>query len=125
MVSAVGSPPASSAGSTTGTGTAGIEAQIVRYKKKLAECVNCESAKTPEGKQNIQAITNKISAAQARIDKINTDKPARQPSATAANNTAANTYAAASTAESKTSAESISAPNSPGSTTGSRVDVFA
>lgn len=125
MVSAIASSPASSATPTTGTSTAGIEAQIVRYKKELSDCVNCPSSKPPEGKAAIQAITNKISTAQARIEKINADKPASQPAAsstTTANNTPANTYAVASTAVSKTSAESASAS---GSTTGSLVDVFA
>jgi hypothetical protein len=128
MVSAIGSPPASSAAPTTGASTAGIEAQIVRYKKELSDCVNCASAKTPEGKAAIQAISTKISTAQARIEKITADKPASQPptpGTTTANNTPANTYAVASTAESKTSAESVSASDSSGSTAGRFVDVFA
>jgi len=128
MVSAVGSSPASSAAPSTGASTAGIEAQIVRYKKELSDCVNCPSSKTPEGKATIQAITNKISSAQARIEKINTDKPASRAavsSTTKANNSPADTYAVASTAERKTSVESVSASGSSGSTTGRLVDVFA
>jgi len=128
MVSAVGSSPASSATPTTGSSTAGIEAQIVRYKKELSDCVNCASSKTPEGKAAIQAISTKISTAQARIEKINADKPASQPAASntaSADKTPANTYAAASAAASKTSVESVSASTSSGSTTGRLVDVFA
>jgi hypothetical protein len=128
MVSAVGSSTASSAAHTAGASTAGIEAQIVRYKKELSDCVNCASSKTPEGKAAIQAITIKISSAHARIEKINADKPASQPAASStatANKTPANTYAAASSGESKASVESASAPTSSSSTTGSLVDVFA
>jgi hypothetical protein len=124
MVSAIGSSTTSSAAPTTGTSTAGIEAQIVRYKKELSDCVNCASSKTPEGKAAIEAISTKISTAQARIEKINTDKPPA-PSTTTANNTPTNTYAAASTAASKTSVESVSASTASGSTTGRLVDVFA
>lgn len=128
MVSAIGSPPASSVAPTTGASTAGIEAQIVRYKKELSDCVNCASAKTPEGKLAIEAISTKISTAEARIEKLTTAKPASQSAAsntTTSNNTPANTYAVASTAEGKTSAESVSASTSSGSTAGSLVDVFA
>ena len=124
MVSAIGSSPASSATSTAGTSTAGIEAQIVRYKKELSDCVNCASSKTPEGKAAIQAIANKISSAQARIEKINADQTSA-PSTATADKTPANTYAAASAAASKTGIESVSASTASGSTTGRLVDVFA
>ena len=72
MVFAVGSPPLSVAAYTTGASTAGIEAQISRYKQELSACVNCASADTTEGKAAIEAAANKISQAEARIEKAAT-----------------------------------------------------
>jgi hypothetical protein len=37
-----------------------LRAKLDRYEKQLADCVNCASAKTPEGKTNIAAISAKI-----------------------------------------------------------------
>jgi hypothetical protein len=45
--------------SPTAKPTAGLDAQIARYKKELPDCVNCESAKTTKGKAKIQAIVEK------------------------------------------------------------------
>lgn len=83
--------------------SAGLQAQVAqvaRYKKELSECVNCASAKTPQGQANIEAILTKISIAQARIDK-----------------TAQATKAAAEAARTM--------PSSPSATLGTRLDVFA
>lgn len=78
MVSAIG--PASFAGTNGGgSPTAGIEAQINRYKKELSGCVNCSTANTREGRENIQAISNKISASQARLDEITAAKSSTRP----------------------------------------------
>ena len=76
MVAAIGSASAAYGGGVTRTPAAGLEAQLVRYQKELADCVNCESAKTPEGKERIQTISNKISEVRARIDEIDSSQPA-------------------------------------------------
>jgi hypothetical protein len=40
---------------------------LQRYEKQLSECVNCASAKTPQGKADIQAISVRISQIKDRI----------------------------------------------------------
>ena len=53
-----------------GVSTGGLEARLERYQKELADCVNCDSAKTLEGKQKIQDVSGKISEIKARIEEI-------------------------------------------------------
>jgi hypothetical protein len=77
MVAAIGSSTLPSS-STSVSPTAGLEAQIIRYQKQLSDCVNCDSANTAQGKENIQAISNKISAARAKIEEINVSRPISQ-----------------------------------------------
>lgn len=81
MVAAIGSGtlPTSLAASTATSPTSGLEAQIVRYQKELSDCVNCDSANTAQGKETIQAISNKISAARARIEEIQLTQSINQP----------------------------------------------
>lgn len=77
MVAAIGSftPPSPGA---AGSPVSALEAQIVRYQKQLSDCVNCDSAKTIEGKAAIQQISDKIQAARARIEEITVSKPVNQ-----------------------------------------------
>jgi hypothetical protein len=79
MVAAIGSASVSSSYGAVSP-TAGLEAQITRYQKQLADCVNCDSANTAQGKENIQEISNKISAAKAKIEEFNLTKSIGQPS---------------------------------------------
>lgn len=67
MVAAIG---ASTGFSTqiSGPSTGGMRAELARYEKALSECVNCASAKTPEGQQEIQRLTSEISRLKARIE---------------------------------------------------------
>ncbi|MYM70814.1 hypothetical protein GTP56_01210 [Duganella sp. FT134W] len=44
-----------------------LQAQLERYQKQLSDCVNCASAKTPQGKSDIQAISARISQIEQRI----------------------------------------------------------
>ena len=128
MVSAIGSSLTSGTPYTTGTSTAAIEAKIARYQKELSDCVNCASAQTTEGKAKIEAITSKISTAEARIEQITTNKQASQPAAsstTVSNNPATNIKAVAQAAQNKSSDEPALALYSSETTTGSRVDIFA
>ena len=114
---AVGSSTAASVATTTGSSTAGLEAQLVRDKRELSACVNCATANTPEGKAAIAVVSAKIGAVEARIEAV---KSASQPSAAnaATDSTAAN-------APSQASSASASASGRPDSSTGSLVDVFA
>ena len=52
---------------------AGLEAQLARLQKELSECVNCASANTTEGKAKIQAISDKISVVNARLDAVSVE----------------------------------------------------
>ncbi|MBZ0091413.1 MAG: hypothetical protein K8F27_04220, partial [Sulfuricellaceae bacterium] len=64
MVQAIGSSAASGAVGS-GASSAGLDAQLARYQKELSDCVNCSSAKTPEGKRAIQAAADKVSVVKA------------------------------------------------------------
>lgn len=78
MVSAIGSLPTFSPAATTVASTAGIEAQIARDEKELSNCINCASAETKQGQADIQALTNKINLARARLEQITTANPDEQ-----------------------------------------------
>jgi hypothetical protein len=45
-----------------------LQAQLQQFQQQLSDTVNCSSAKTPEGKAQIQAISTKISQVKAHID---------------------------------------------------------
>jgi len=77
MVASIGSSTGFSF-TPTAKPTAGLEAQIARYKKELSNCVNCDSAKTSEGKANIQALSNKISKLTSQVQEISKSKQANQ-----------------------------------------------
>ncbi len=84
MVQAVGGTAATSTFSGPAK-AAGLEYQLQRYQKQLSECVNCASAKTAQGKANIEAISGVISSLRVRIDAVASTNPVRQvASATAA-----------------------------------------
>jgi len=59
--------------------SAGLEAQLARFQKILAECVNCDSAKTAAGKAQIQAISEKISVLRERMEQAGEAGNQRQP----------------------------------------------
>ncbi|MET3129960.1 hypothetical protein AAKU55_000201 [Oxalobacteraceae bacterium GrIS 1.11] len=124
MVQAIGSASSANAGAAA----ASLEAQLDRYQKQLSDCVNCDSAKTPEGKQQIAAIAGKISVLKERIDQSPEVKAgaqaaqlgARPPRATddrASSAAAVNDTGAGSSPKTK--------PADQTATLGSVVDVFA
>lgn len=61
MLSAIGSStfPATAA---SGRSSAGLDAQLARYRTQLADWRGCPSCNTPEGKAKIAEISDKISA---------------------------------------------------------------
>lgn len=59
---------------------AGLDAQLSQLQSQLADCVNCASARTPEGKAKIQEISLKIQSLKARIE---AQAAARKPEPTA------------------------------------------
>jgi len=120
MVSAIAPALIPGTGATTGTDAVSLEAKIARYKQELSDCINCESAKTSQGKADIQRISNLISIAEARLSSVKASKQNSQadPSSTTASN------AAASSTENETGTESATTPTSTSSTLGKFVDVF-
>lgn len=132
MVSAIGSPSTSGFTPLPVTSTAGLEAQVIRYKKELSDCVNCGSANTTEGKAAIAAAANKVSAAEARIKNITTTNQSSQADAaksatttTTPQDSTASTYAGGLTYELSAGAASGSALKFSDASTGSRIDVTA
>lgn len=61
------SSAASAAYGGGGPSAASLQAQLQRYQQQLSDCVNCASAKTPKGKQDIQAISARIGQIEQRI----------------------------------------------------------
>jgi hypothetical protein len=127
MLSAIGSSTSFPSPADAGISTAGLEAQVDRYQDELSSCVNCSSAKTLEGKEKIQSISNKISALKARLQaianaKVNTPPAplnANAPDAVIANKAGpvASLYGSANTA--------VPATGSKTATVGNFLDVFA
>ncbi|MFI4938788.1 MAG: hypothetical protein ACHP7O_00340 [Burkholderiales bacterium] len=74
MVSAISSSIAASL-SGAGASAAILQAQLDRYQKQLSDCVNCSSAKTPEGQAAIRDLLSKISVVKARIEQTTAAKP--------------------------------------------------
>jgi hypothetical protein len=46
---------------------ASLQAQLQRYEQQLSECINCASAKTPEGKADIEVISARIEQVKGRM----------------------------------------------------------
>jgi hypothetical protein len=85
MVQAVSSNLAPSASRSDGAqpGTAAaLQAELDKYEKQLSDCVNCASAKTEAGKQNIQEISQKIGDLKTQLKQLpTTDAPQKSASA--------------------------------------------
>jgi len=62
MVSAVGGI----GGGAAGTHSLGTDHELAQLKKKLSECVNCESATTLQGRVQIDEISTRITAIKDR-----------------------------------------------------------
>lgn len=127
MVQAIGSA-AVSGSLSAGATAAGLEAQLVRYQKQLSDCVNCDSAKTAEGKAVIDAISSRISEVRARLVSVTEVKSRSETGSLATGtSTASSPHSDVVTAtknEDATTAVTVS-PTSTTATVGSRVDVQA
>lgn len=75
MVTSIGSSVGSSLASTVKP-IAGLDAQILQYKKELMDCVTCESSKTTKGKAHIQALSAKINALTSQVEQASNAKTA-------------------------------------------------
>lgn len=116
-------------GPAPGASTAGLDAQIIRYKKELADCVNCASASTAEGKAAIAAAANKVGAAEARIESMTAPNQNTQPAESSPSTTQeffAQAYDEATLIYARpTDNESSAATRFSEAASGTRVDVFA
>lgn len=65
-------PPATQGGAVS---AASLQGQLQRFQQQLSDCVNCSSAKTPEGKADIDAIASKIGQIERRIDQLGKGQP--------------------------------------------------
>ncbi|MFZ6773094.1 hypothetical protein ACO0LB_10310 [Undibacterium sp. SXout7W] len=63
---------------------ASLEAQLAQYQRQLSECINCDSAKTLEGKNQIQAISSKIAAIRDNIAQTDKATPGSSSTSTSA-----------------------------------------
>jgi hypothetical protein len=126
MLAAIGS---STFASPDCAGTSGIlQAQLDRYQKELSDCVDCDSANTRQGRETIQALSNKISAIKARLEEITITKSNTQPATPNARMPAgieANKDALASGTQCNTVVATASVSGSANSTVGSKLDVLA
>ncbi|MFZ6752186.1 hypothetical protein ACO0KY_02330 [Undibacterium sp. Dicai25W] len=69
MVQAIDPSSSSSGGAASAAASAGaLQAQLDQYQHQLSDCVNCDSAKTPEGKQQIAEISSKIGSIRQAIE---------------------------------------------------------
>ena len=78
MVAALASTGTSTVQAAGATG--GLDAQLARYQKQLSECVNCTSAKTPEGKHEIDDLYGKIHSIKAKLEDARGSAPVREAS---------------------------------------------
>ena len=78
MVAAMGASTTSGSSAYSATGQSGassgsrigLESQLNTFKKQLSDCINCDSAKTKEGKAKIEELQAKVSIMQERIKEL-------------------------------------------------------
>ena len=124
MVSAIGSSPTLNPAPSSPSSTAGIEAQIARDQKELSNCVNCASAETKQGQADIQALSNKINIAKARLEQITASNPGDQVTASGAAFTIELSEGKTSAGEVSASENAATTLNSSDSSTGRFVDEY-
>jgi hypothetical protein len=128
MASAIGSLPSPGVVPTPGSSTAGTEAQIARYKKELADCVNCESANTTEGKAAIAAAATKVSNAEARIASMSASSQGSSTdtsTTTTSSDSSAKAYEGTLTYERPVATESGATSKLSDASAGTNVSIFA
>src|SRR5262249_27968648 len=64
---------------TTGS-TVALQAQLLKQRAQLADWESCVSAKTPEGKAHIEALSRELAATQSQIRKIEAAASLQGPS---------------------------------------------
>lgn len=76
-IAALGSMPGGAASSgTTPVSPSSLEGVVSSCQKQLADLVTCPSSKTQQGKLAMQALSERITAARAALEKIQVDRKA-------------------------------------------------
>ena len=74
-MNAVGSAGSGSAmfpvpGGTSAGGRTALDSEVAQCQRQLADLVTCPSSKTPQGKAAMQALSDRMSAARAKIEQV-------------------------------------------------------
>ena len=117
MVAAIGATPSFSAQVPT-VSTGGLRAALARYEKALSECVNCATAQTTEGQQEIQRLSSEIARLKARIEEAGRNANPQNRESTGSSR------AAAASEKTTDRIESVTA-GADGRVIGSRIDLLA
>ena len=92
MVSSVGAGPSGFIPGAAPTRTS-LEGEVATCRKQMADWVTCPSASTPEGKAKIKDISERMSAAQSRLDALPATRSAPQVTATSSDTRLVDVYA--------------------------------
>ncbi|MFH1494900.1 MAG: hypothetical protein ABIG70_08905 [Pseudomonadota bacterium] len=125
MLNAIGSPEFSSAPGIQSA--SGLEARLARYQRELSNCVKCNTANTREGRESIQALSDKISALKTRIEESANTNPGSHsatPDTKASADVSNSNEAATSIPGDTTRVVATSASGSENTSVGSRLDIF-
>ena len=83
MIQAVGSSPVPGQSFSNGTGS--LQAQLAQAQAKLAACINCSTAKTPQGQAQIAALSIQVAALSAQIQAAQARQGPSSPAPTPVN----------------------------------------
>lgn len=120
MVAAIGASPIYSA-QLPAASTGGLRVELAKYEKELSNCVNCASATTTEGQQEIQRLTSEIARLKARIEEAARNaSPENRANVSAAQANAENDRSAAHAGLAPQAARADA-----DATAGSRIDILA
>ncbi|HJW32460.1 MAG TPA: hypothetical protein VJ505_03750 [Holophagaceae bacterium] len=61
-----------------------LQAQLSKVEGQLQDCVNCDSAPTPEGQAKIQALARQAQSLKARLEAAQRNRPLESPPPAAA-----------------------------------------
>jgi len=83
MIQALGSSSVLGQSFSTGSGT--LQAQLVQAQAKLSACINCSTAKTPQGQAQIEALSIQVAAIKAQIQAAQAKQGPSNPAPTSIN----------------------------------------
>jgi hypothetical protein len=80
MIQAVGSSPVLMQSNSTGSGA--LQAKLVQAQAKLSACINCATAKTPQGQAQIEALSIQVATLKAQIQAVQAKQGSSNPAPT-------------------------------------------